>query len=118
MGGSIGMFEFLREDRVLAVVREVEHGAEVENFENNRVINPLAGKSRLSRAELKDFLAWRCFPETRWNKKELLRLGGLSFYDPYQIVQKTHGVMVDDCYWIRFDGENLTWEDVKHLRRV
>lgn len=59
----------------------------------------------------------RCISDMDMSR-ELLRLGGLSFYDPYQIVQKTHGVMVDDCYWIRFDGENLTWEDVKHLRGV
>lgn len=59
----------------------------------------------------------RCISDMDMSR-ELLRLGGFSFYDPYQIVQKTHGVMVDDCFWIRFDGENLTWEDVKHLRGV
>ena len=51
------MFESLREDRVLAIVREVEHGAEVENLENSRIVNPLAGKSRLSKAELKKFFS-------------------------------------------------------------
>jgi sporulation protein YunB len=45
MGGRVGMFELLRENRVLAVVREVEHGAEVENLENSRAAIPIGALS-------------------------------------------------------------------------
>lgn len=50
----------------------------------------------------------------------LLKLVGLDCYDPFQIVKITHGAMVDDVFWIRFEGEDLTWNDVNpraHLDR-
>ena len=25
---------------------------------------------------------------------------------------KNRGVIVDDCFWIRFEGEDLKWDDV------
>lgn len=33
--------------------------------------------------------------------------------NPWEWVRISHGVMFDDFLWIRFPGENLTWEDVK-----
>ena len=48
------------------------------------------------------FLRERCFPETRGNKKNLLRQLGLTGYDPLQIVEKTQGRMVDDELWLKF----------------
>jgi hypothetical protein len=41
---------------------------------------------------------------------------GLSAYNPWEIVKITHGVMLEDFVWIRFDGEDLKWNDVKHVR--
>ena len=48
------------------------------------------------------FLRERCFPETRGNKKALLRELGLTDYDPLQIVEKTQGRMADDDLWLKF----------------
>ena len=47
------------------------------------------------------FLRERCFPETRGNKKELLRQLGLTDYDPLQIIEKTRGRMADDEQWLK-----------------
>ena len=47
------------------------------------------------------FLRDRCFPESRGNRKSLLRQLGLTDYDPLQIVEKTQGRMADDDMWIR-----------------
>lgn len=35
------------------------------------------------------------------------------YYEPFLICKKTHGVILGDYSWIRFEGETLTWEDVK-----
>jgi hypothetical protein len=47
------------------------------------------------------FLKDRCFPETRGNKKELVRQLGLTDYDPLQIIEKTQGRMSDDELWLK-----------------
>lgn len=51
--------------------------------------------------DFESFLRERCFPETRGNKKELLRELGLTDYDPLQIIEKTHGRMADDELWLK-----------------
>lgn len=38
-------------------------------------------------------------------------------YNPIAIIGDTHGILVDDLYWIRFDDEkDLTWDKVKHWK--
>ena len=71
-------------------------------------------KSPVSVEDLEKFFKRRCFPETRGNVKRILKTLGVGFYSPRLIVQKTHGVMFDDIYWIRFEGEdNLKYSEVR-----
>lgn len=51
--------------------------------------------------DFEGFLKDRCFPETRGNRKDLLRQLGLTDYDPLQIVEKTQGRMADDELWLK-----------------
>lgn len=54
----------------------------------------------------------RVFCESRFDdimKKSLK----LEHYNIYDILRKTHGVDIDDFIWLKFDGENITWDDVK-----
>lgn len=62
---------------------------------------------------VQSLLNWRCFSKDRADCKELLESMGLKTYNNIAILKKTHGVMVDDFYWIRFEGENLTFKDVR-----
>lgn len=48
------------------------------------------------------FLRDRCFPETRGNKKSILRSLGLDYYDPLAIVEKTEGRISEDNLWMKF----------------
>lgn len=48
------------------------------------------------------FLRDRCFPETRGNKKSILRSLGLDYYDPLAIVEKTQGRISEDNLWMKF----------------
>lgn len=85
----------------------------VENYITgfNKQFSP-ESKGFISKEELEKWLKWRTFPETRVNAKELLASLGLSSYNRWGIVRKTHGVMADDEIWIRFKGESLTHRDV------
>lgn len=58
-------------------------------------------------------LETRCFPRNRVNAKEILSKMGLENYDILGIIKFTHGVKTDDFVWIKFDGEDLTFKDVR-----
>lgn len=62
--------------------------------------------------EFDRWLKWRTFPPTRVNADELLASLGLTTFNRWEIVQKTHGVMADDEIWLRFKGEELKHRDV------
>lgn len=52
--------------------------------------------------QFQEFLADRCYPETRGNIKSILKNLGIDSYDTLQIVEKTKGKTADDDMWIRF----------------
>ncbi len=66
----------------------------------------------ITKEELERWLKWRVFPPTRVNADELLASLGLTSYNRWAIVRKTHGVMADDEIWLRFKGENLKHRDI------
>lgn len=59
------------------------------------------------------FLETRCPERTRRDIKKLLNNWGLVEFDPIGIVQKTHGLMFDDWTWIRFEGDDTTYDEIK-----
>lgn len=61
------------------------------------------------------FLRDRIVPETRHKLKELLAANGIYSYDVKAILQATHGLCTDDCYWMKFPGINdtLKYDDIK-----
>ena len=71
------------------------------------------GGDRLDLPRVYEFLENRWFERARADVPEQLEYLGLTEYNPWEIVKKTHGVMFEDFIWIRFEGENITWEDVK-----
>lgn len=88
----------------------------VTNFTDD-VMEQAIGKRKASIDIIDTFFRERCFPETRFNKKELLESAGLQFFDAEAIVRQTHGVLIEDNFWVRFEGETLTWNDVKLSNR-
>lgn len=63
--------------------------------------------------QIEEFVKSRCVNEKRENLKEYLNDIGLTEYNPWRIIEITHGVMWEDLLWIKFPGENIKWEDVK-----
>lgn len=79
-------------------------------------LNPakqIFAKETLTRFEFGEIIKWRCWDQNRVNLEEYLSKMGLKEFNPYQICRKTHGVMYQDKIWFKFEGENLTWEEVK-----
>lgn len=61
-------------------------------------------------------LELRCWERGRDDIREILDYLGIEDYNPFLIVQKTHGTDYDDKQWLRFKGETLTWADVNPRR--
>ena len=70
-------------------------------------------ESPVSLKRFEELLEERCFPRTRGNAKEVLKSLGLDTYNVYEIVKRTHGAMFDDTYWFKFEGEDLTYKELK-----
>lgn len=59
------------------------------------------------------FLETRCMPKGRTQLAEYLESLNLKEYNPWEIVKITHGVMWEDFLWLKFPGEQITWDEVK-----
>ena len=62
---------------------------------------------------LKQIFETRIFSKKRPDKEELLNSLGLSEYDEYDIVKKTHGATHKDKFWFKFDDEKISYNDVR-----
>ena len=62
--------------------------------------------------ELNDWFETRIAPRSRFDIRLLLEELDISIYHPYYLVKKSQGAMFEDNYWIKFLGEQLTWNDV------
>lgn len=48
----------------------------------------------------------------RTNAKALLKACGISQRNSYAIAKLYHFASVSDCYWLKDENENVTWEDI------
>lgn len=83
------------------------------------IIDQAFGRSKVTVESIDEFFRERCFPETRVNCRQLLDDLGLKVFDAESIVRKTHGLMMDDEYWVKFeeDDYNINWDLIKRLKK-
>lgn len=72
----------------------------------------LFAKDKMTRNQLNEIMAGRCWDQNRPDLLDLLKGIGLESFNPKEILRKTHGVMRNDFIWFRFPGENIQAEDV------
>lgn len=87
----------------------------VKNKTDNILFKPFgAWSDQVNINDVYDLFESRCVPRTRFNIQQILDSMGLQEYDPNAIIHITHGVQVDDMFWIRFASErgHVTWEDL------
>lgn len=104
-------FDVLLKDKLL-------HSVKINFNENTCYIKtfthiPIEKEFTKDTLNLMEMLRWvesRCFERNRDGREEILELLGLKAYEPYEIIKVTHGLMAHDKRWIRFKGEDLTYE--------
>lgn len=104
-------FEVYWKDEITARVYVKKHEARISRYVEHPV-KQLFADSRMTRDQLNQVLALRCWDKNRPDLPQLLQHIGLTAYNPQQIVRKTHGVTWNDYIWFRFPGEMITGHDV------
>ena len=84
-----------------------------KKYTDDWLLWPFSRKDIVTYRMFLGFLESRCPERNRDNIKELLDNWGLVEFDPLGIVRKTHGLMFDDWTWIRFEGEEITYDEIK-----
>ena len=112
MNGGLNLnFDFMFKDEVVGHVEIVDNQL-VENI----VYDDCPWKHLCIKIKtlpgILEVLNERVMCEERWTP-EFMEHFGLKEFNVYEILKKTHGIDVDDFSWIRFSGENITWNDVK-----
>lgn len=61
-----------------------------------------------------EFILGRTFPRTRQNCREVLQCLELNYFNEINIVEKTHGLLYHDFFWVKLDPEDTTtYDDIK-----
>lgn len=84
----------------------------ITDYENIKPFQRLIPNGTYSDLEFERIIETRCWDKNRIDTKEILKSLGLNDYNPYIIIQKTHGIDTDDWLWFLFKDEELKWEDV------
>ena len=103
-------FDYMCKDRMITHVKVTGVKVEIQNFSDFAPERPFGIHLKPKYENFLYLLEQRCMPETRPNKREVLC--GIE-YDRLRIIRRTHGVMAQDTYWMRFGGEKITWNNVK-----
>lgn len=106
-------FDIMYKNELVTEVTVCENKVSITKHNNNVAIQPFYGGD-ITTKRVEDFLKSRCFNPARPDREKLLASLGLENYNPLSIIKKTHGHMFHDCLWIKFPGEDLTWEVVKN----
>lgn len=104
-------FEVYWKDEITARVYVKKKDVTVSRFTDHPG-KQLFAQKKMTRFQLGKIFEMRCWEKGRPDIMEILKNIGLSEYNPYEIVKRTHGVSYNDFIWFRFPGEKLTSKDV------
>ena len=113
--GEVLKFDYMYQDDVTTHVEFNRKNGEVriKNFTNDILLRMFGVNENPTCDDLYKALEDRCFSRKRKDLNILLELLGLNEYNPFKIVEKTLGRTWHDTFWIRFEGDNRKWKDVK-----
>ena len=110
--GEPNSFSVFWKDEKTADVTVDSSVARIERYTENPA-KQLFCRNEMTLFELGEIFMWRCWDQKRENIEKYLYKLGIMQFNPYRICRKTHGVMYQDNIWFKFEGEALSWVDVK-----
>lgn len=117
----IKQIEILNKDTLLVNITFIENSniAHIMNISGKKnpwliYISKNEKEYDISICDVIKFLETRCVPKTRENIEELLsKKYHLKEYSSIGICKQTHGVSNNDNIWLRFNSEELRFDDVR-----
>lgn len=106
--------DFMYDDQVCSII-DVDFKNQkvyVENKTDKIILRAFGVNTHPDWEDFQYFLESRCFPRTRCEMKEILKVNGMDFYDPLLIIEQTEGRMAEDHQWLRihYKGEKDGWK--------
>ena len=87
----------------------------IEKLVPDGIMQPFGG-NKLNIERVYDFLKGRCYEDGYVGLEEVLERYNMSSNNPWEWNRKTHGITWEDFFWIKFDGEDISWEDIRWKR--
>lgn len=81
-------------------------------YTDNWFVAPF-GFGEVSYGTFLGFLESRCPSPNRYDIKKILEMWRIFRYDPVSICKHTRGLLFDDFLWIKFEGDDVTYDDIK-----
>lgn len=107
---------FLKENLISKINADFLSGeVTFENFTDDINILPFGIRKKATLEDFYNFLNDRAMPESRFNCKEVLDDIKHQCYDLIEIVKYNKGTSVEDQGWIKFEGDDTTYEDIKQI---
>ena len=103
---------FYKKDLICEI--DVNFVKETVSFTNYTDKIPLLPFGTLENATIQDFMDFvedRVMPQSRYNCEEVLKEINLPVYDSIEILKYNHGLCTDDEIWIKFDGEEVNYDE-------
>lgn len=102
-------------DELMAKVSVHGNSVDVTRF----VLHPVKQiffSDKMNIFQLSQIFEDRCWERDRADINNILKALGLKYFDPLEIIKKTHGVSYNDFLWFQFSGENFRYKDMKTRR--
>lgn len=115
MGKKVLKFYWMHEDEVCTEVAVYTDpfGVDYDNITNEKLKMLCFPGHTITRDWLNGFFERRVWSRHRPDSDELLNNLSLINFNPLDIVKITHGRLTSDNFWIKFEGEDLSYKDVK-----
>ncbi|WP_026529128.1 helix-turn-helix domain-containing protein [Butyrivibrio sp. VCD2006] len=110
-------FMLMWEDEVIGSVHIGELEVTIDRYDLNPV-KQIFYADKISRFVFGRIIRDRCWDEHRPDSQRMLQILGLEEYNPFEICKKTHGKMVQDKTWFKFEGETLTYKELTRAKHA
>lgn len=96
-------YDYMNNDMCMThiLVNSSEKRLYIENESNDILHRAFGINLKPDWDDFMKFMEYRCFPDTRYNCKQILKELELDFYDVFNIIETTGGKMADDNQWLK-----------------
>ncbi len=112
MSAPLPNFKVFYQNELTADVKICDNKVYITRY-TTHIAKQIFAKEEMTLYELGEVIKTRCWDPNRDNIEAYLKKLGLTEFNIYEIVRHTHGLMFQDYIWFLFEGETITYDDIK-----